>query len=292
MILSLYLVKIIAILSKVWPLIVLGIIFNLLIELFMPKKIILSNFKKKDFLTILRAAVSGFLISGLSFKVIPIVVSLRKEGASAPACASMLAFSPWTGVLGLMILGGYLGFSNLLILLGYSFLISIILGVIFSIIEKYGFIKSRTVIEAKYLKENNYANFGKYLKQKATKKELFLSILNILKNVSVAILFTAFFEIIFSPSFIASNFSTNYSILFALPFATLIEIIGEGFSLFAGEMYLLGANLGFVFAVMMAGVITDINELTMLANIFSKKAATAYLLISLALVLIFSYILI
>jgi uncharacterized membrane protein YraQ (UPF0718 family) len=292
MLISNYLTNIISILMNAWAPILLGIIINILIEIFIPKKILLSNFNKKDFLTIIRASLTGLIISGLSFGVIPLVIALRKKGASVSACAAMLAFTPWTGSLGLIIIGSYVGFYNLLILLGYSFLLSIILGIIFSILEKIKFIKSNIVIEKDYLKENKYLTFDKFIKTKTGKKEIFISIFELLKNVFIAILFTAFFQTVLSKELISNSFSGNYSIFYAIPLATLIEIIGEGFSLFAGELYLMGAKLGVVFSIILVGVITDINELSMLAKIFSKKAASAYLIVSLLLVIIFSYALI
>jgi uncharacterized membrane protein YraQ (UPF0718 family) len=191
-----------------------------------------------------------------------------------------------------MILGSYTGFFNLLILLGYSFLLSLILGISFSILEKFNLLKSRAVIDKDYLKLNGYSGFENYLSRKTSNNDMLISISELLKNVFIALLFTAFFQLIFSPEFIESHFSNIYSILYAIPLATLIEIIGEGFSLFAGELFKVGASLGVVFSIMLAGVITDINELTMLAKIFSKKAATAYLTISLILIIAFSYLLI
>ncbi|MFA5303270.1 MAG: permease [Candidatus Nanoarchaeia archaeon] len=292
MLLSNYLVGIFSVLKNAWAPILLGLIINVLIEIFIPKKLILSGFHKKDFLTIIRASFSGLLISGLSFGVIPLIVSLRKNGASFPACAAMLAFTPWTGALGLMIVGSYVGFWNLMILLGCSFLLSIMVGLIISMLEKFNLLKSRAVIEKEYLSINKYHDFENYLSRKTGLKEISISISELLKNVFIAILFTAFFQLIFSNEFVSTYFSNNYSVLYAIPLATLIEIIGEGFSIFAGELYLLGANLGVVFSIIIAGVITDINELSMLDKIFSKKAATAYLLISLAGVVVFSYLLI
>lgn len=292
MLFSNFLVNILSILNHVWAPILVGLVINIVIELCIPKKIIISNFNKKDFLTLLRASVSGFLISGLSFGVIQLIVSLRKKGASVPACAAMLAFTPWTGALGLMVIGSYVGFYTLLTLLGYSFLLSLILGVIFSILEKFKLLKSRAIIDNDYLKINNYSKFDNYLIKKTSSKEILVSISQPLKNVFIALLFTALFQIIFSKDFISTYFSNNYSILYAIPLATLIEIIGEGFTVFAGELYLLGANLGVIFSIIVSGVITDINELSMLAKIFSKRSATMYLLISLALIITFSYMLI
>jgi uncharacterized membrane protein YraQ (UPF0718 family) len=292
MLLSNYLIIIVSIISNVWAPILVGLVINVVIEMCIPKKIILSNFNKKDFLTIIRASISGFVISGLSFGIIPIIIALRKKGASAPAIAAMLAFTPWTGSLGLMIIGSYIGFFNLLILLGYNFILSLTLGIIFSILEKFKLLKSRAIIENKYLKINNYSKFEKYVKRKTSKKDIFKSISELLKNVFIAILFTAFFKTIISTEFITNNLSNVYSILYVIPLATLIEIIGEGFSIFSGELYLIGASLGVVFSVIMTGVITDINELTMLDKIFSKRSATLYLIISLILVIIFSYMLI
>ncbi|MDD2679146.1 MAG: permease [Candidatus Nanoarchaeia archaeon] len=292
MILSSYLANVFSIILNSWMFIVIGIIANLILEAVIPKKIILSNFGKKDFFTIIRASVSGLLVSGLSFGVVPLVASLRKNGASISACAAMLAFTPWTGAFGLIVIGGYVGMTNLLVLLGCSFLLSIMLGFIFSLLEGLSLLKHKPRINENYLKEINYSKFSKYLSRKSGIKEISASVSDILKNVFIAVLLTAFFQVIFTADFIAFNFSSNYASLYSIPLATLIEIIGEGFTLFAGEIYLSGASLGAVFSIIMAGVITDINELRMLAKIFSKRAATAYLIIGLALTVAFSFLLI
>ncbi|MDD4354187.1 MAG: permease, partial [Candidatus Nanoarchaeia archaeon] len=96
MLLSNYLSNIVSILSHIWAPILVGLTINILMEFFIPKKAIFSNFAKKDFLTLIKASICGFIISSLSFEVIPLIVSLRKNGASIPAIASMLAFTPWT----------------------------------------------------------------------------------------------------------------------------------------------------------------------------------------------------
>jgi hypothetical protein len=221
--------------------------------------------------------------------VIPAIVALKKKGASVPAIAAMIAFTPWSGAAGLLITISYVGLENALMLFGCSFLLSIIVGIMFSILEKIKWlVKTKETISQKYLKENNYKGFEKYVAKRRGIKEIMISSTGIIKNIIIAMLVASFFQL-FAPTEIFAQFSAQHSSLYAIPLATLIEIIGEGFSVFAGELYILGANLGAVFAIISAGVITDLSELSMLAKIFSKRSATLYLLISLSLVIIFSY---
>jgi uncharacterized membrane protein YraQ (UPF0718 family) len=288
MLLDDFFMKMLAILSRVWAPLLAGLAINFLIELALPKKNVLKGFGKKDFFTIVKASVTGFILSSLSFGVIPAIIALKKNGASVPAIAAMLAFTPWSGAVGLLITISYVGFENTLILFGFSFLLSIIVGVMFSILEKIKWlVKTNENISQEYLKENNYKGFEKYVSKRRGIKEILISSTGLIKNVIIAMLVASFFQL-FAPIEIFSQFSAEYSSIYAIPLATLIEIIGEGFSVFAGELYLLGANLGAIFAIISAGVITDINELSMLAKIFSKRSATLYLIISLSLVILFS----
>ncbi len=277
-----------AIFSRIWAPLLAGLMINFLIELALPKKNVFKGFEKKDFFTIIKASVTGFILSSLSFGVIPAIVALKKKGASVPAIAAMIAFTPWSGAAGLLITISYVGLENALMLFGFSFLLSIIVGVMFSILEKIKWlVKTNEAISPKYLKENNYAGFEKYVSKRRGIKEIIFSSTGMIKNVIIAMLVASFFQL-FAPTEIFTQFSAQHSSLYAIPLATLIEIIGEGFSVFAGELYILGANLGAVFAIISAGVITDINELSMLAKIFSKRSATLYLIISLSLVILFS----
>jgi len=288
MLLNDFFMSILAIFSRIWAPLLAGLAINLLIELALPKKNVLKGFGKKDFFTIIKASVTGFILSSLSFGVIPAIVALKKNGASVPAIAAMLAFTPWSGAVGLLITISYVGFENTLILFGFSFLLSIIVGVMFSILEKIKWlVKTNENISQEYLKENNYKGFEKYVSKRRGIKEILISSTGLIKNIIIAMLVASFFQL-FAPIEIFSKFSEDYSSIYAIPLATLIEIIGEGFSVFAGELYLLGANLGAIFAIISAGVITDINELSMLAKIFSKRSATLYLIISLSLVVLFS----
>jgi len=288
MLLNDFFMSILAIFSRIWAPLLAGLAINLLIELALPKKNVLKGFGKKDFFTIIKASVTGFILSSLSFGVIPAIVAVKKNGASVPAIAAMLAFTPWSGAVGLLITISYVGFENTLILFGFSFLLSIIVGVMFSILEKIKWlVKTNENISQEYLKENNYKGFEKYVSKRRGIKEILISSTGLIKNIIIAMLVASFFQL-FAPIEIFSKFSEDYSSIYAIPLATLIEIIGEGFSVFAGELYLLGANLGAIFAIISAGVITDINELSMLAKIFSKRSATLYLIISLSLVVLFS----
>ena len=69
-------------------------------------------------------------------------------------------------------------------------------------------------------------------------------------------------------------------ILTAVPLAAAVELCSEGFSIFAGKLYELGATLGVTFVVMMVGVTTDFTELSVIWGKFGKKSALWYVFIA------------
>jgi uncharacterized membrane protein YraQ (UPF0718 family) len=81
------------------------------------------------------------------------------------------------------------------------------------------------------------------------------------------------------------------SVALAVPLATIMEVVGEGLGVFAGELYSLGASLGAVFTIIMVGVTTDVTELSMINIIFGAKTAKYYILVSTSLIVVGSYLL-
>jgi len=65
-----------------------------------------------------------------------------------------------------------------------------------------------------------------------------------------------------------------------VPVSAVIELCSEGFSVFAGQLYTMGASLGVVFVMLMVGVTTDITEISVVWGKFGRRSAIAYLLVS------------
>jgi uncharacterized membrane protein YraQ (UPF0718 family) len=71
-----------------------------------------------------------------------------------------------------------------------------------------------------------------------------------------------------------------WAILLAVPISAIIECCSEGFSVFAGQLYTMGASLGVVFVMLMVGVTTDITEISVVWGKFGRRSAVAYVLVS------------
>ena len=236
-----------AILSRIWIPLLSGLIINILIGSRCLKKTPLKALKK--IFTAMRASATGFILSALSFRSSANNSCAQKEGSINSNNLGNARIHSWSGAVGLLITISYVGFENALMLFGLSFLLSIIIGVIFSLLEKIKWlVKTKETISPEYLKENNYPEFEKYLSKKSSINEAIYSSAGLIKNIVIAMLVASFFQL-FAPAEFIEKFSAPHSCMYAIPLATLIEIIGEGFSVFAGELYLLGANLGAVFVI-------------------------------------------
>ncbi len=77
-------------------------------------------------------------------------------------------------------------------------------------------------------------------------------------------------------------------VLTAIPIAAVVELCSEGFSIFAGQLYEMGATLPVVFIVVLVGVTTDFTELSVILGKFGKRCAIAYLITATVFAVVFA----
>jgi uncharacterized membrane protein YraQ (UPF0718 family) len=85
--------------------------------------------------------------------------------------------------------------------------------------------------------------------------------------------------------------NSSLAILLAVPVSAVIELCSEGFSILAGQLYVMGASLGVVFVMIMVGVTTDITEISIVWGKFGKRSAVAYLLCATSVAIVIAYFL-
>jgi uncharacterized membrane protein YraQ (UPF0718 family) len=90
---------------------------------------------------------------------------------------------------------------------------------------------------------------------------------------------TAFIPVPWVLRYLGSEAAFN-PVLAAVPLAALVELCSEGFSVFAGQLYEMGATLSVVFVMVLVGVATDFTEVAVIWGKFGKRSAAAYLLTS------------
>lgn len=279
------------IILSVWVYVLLGLLAAILIQLLIPKKKIVKELGDNSLKSIIKASLAGIVLSACSYGAVPIIAGLRKKGATTANCLTMLLASPWFGLSQFVILTGYVGFFNSIILLLTSLILSVIGGLIFKELGKRKLWNEKKRITRALLNSCNCSDVDSYLKRTDIGKELIELTVNTGKNLLITLLITALVKSVLTPVDVISVLgrSNAFSVLTAVPLATLVEAIGEGLGIFAGELYSMGAGLGVVFTIIMVGVTTDVTELMMINSIFGKKTSKYYVLVSTGLIVIASY---
>jgi uncharacterized membrane protein YraQ (UPF0718 family) len=225
-------------------------------------------------------------VSVCSCGAIPLSVTLRQKGAATATALTFLLATPWAGLIQLFILNGFLGPVNTLIVFLSAVITAFICGLILARLEnrqKLDLRLSPHLIIDSELKLT--LEHGRKLHNRL-KKSLYYSwdsFRAMAKYLGIGLGLAAVISA-FVPAEIVARYlgkSAGFDpILTAVPLAAVVELCSEGFSIFAGKLFDLGASLGVTFVVMMVGVTTDFTELSVIWGKFGKKSALWYLAVA------------
>ncbi len=286
-----YMLNLYDIIRDIWAYVLVGIFMSFMVQYAIPKRLLLSSFKKNSFSSIVRASMFGFMVSSFSFGAVPIIAHLRRKGATIANSIAMLIASPWGGFVQIAILTKYVGIANMMLLFSFSIIASILIGLIFVVLEGRGLLDKKKRVSDSVLEECDCKIPDEFWDETKS-DELFNIVIESGKNLLIGVVVAALMLTIFNPPTIFVWFGSDVkSLLYALPFATIFESVEEGLALLAGLFYIMGAELGVVFMFMMVGVITDVKELKMLDLVFGRKTTSYYILIGIAVSSLLSYIL-
>ncbi|MBD3203919.1 hypothetical protein GF327_06475 [Candidatus Woesearchaeota archaeon] len=286
--------------TGIW--LIFGLVIAGAVHEFVSIKTLLDLYGKNDLRSLFFATISGLFLSICSCGVIPLAAMLREKGASTAVTLTFLLATPWGGFVHIFILSGFVGLKNALFLVAVSLAIAFISGIILSLFEKKRWIEQKFDPEhtgKKTCECHDCEIFReKEKKNEPIVKRMFVSVpknmVEIMGDVGkflligflLAGLFKAFVPVEFIESYLGSE-NNILSVLIAVPVSAIIELCSEGFAVFAGQLFEMGAGLGVVLTMIMVGVSTDITELSMIWGKFGKKSTMAYLFISTFLVIIF-----
>ena len=128
--------------KELWLYFLLGLIISALIQEFVSTKKLLKYFGGNDFGSLLRATTAGLLVSVCSCGAIPIAATLRQRGASTASALTFLLAAPWGGLLHVLLISGFIGIKNTVILLIFSLLAAFIAGLILAKFENKNLIET------------------------------------------------------------------------------------------------------------------------------------------------------
>ncbi|MFW9831624.1 MAG: permease [Candidatus Thorarchaeota archaeon] len=293
-----YFTNFLTLLIEIAPWMILGFVVAAFIEEFVSTDRMSRYFGSNDLASLGRATFAGLFMSICSCGAIPLVVSIRRKGASTATALTFLLAAPWAGLAHLFIMMGFVGPVNVIILFILSMIVALGTGVCLSYLENHGKIEASLTEKEIIEVESCYAPHY----QEPLPKRLFFCIpqrmWDLFKDVGkylffgllIAALLAAFIPI----SVVQLVFGWTgplgiVSILIALPIAAVLELCAEGLTILAGQLYLMGASLGVIFTITLVGVSTDFTELSMIWGKFGKKSAIAYLGISTIFVVLLAF---
>ena len=304
--LTIYLSSLLELFKELWLYFLTGLLISALIQEFISTKKLLQYFGGNDFASLARATISGLFISVCSCGAIPIAATLRQRGASTASALTFLLAAPWGGLLHVLLISGFIGIKNTIILVVFSLLTAFIIGLILAKFENKKIIE--TGIPKKHKKGEKVLCVEcmdveemrlKHENEKLNKRIIYCAPKNmwhIFKDVGkyivIGLLIAAALKA-FVPSDLVSKYLGDETrflpVLIAVPISAVIEIASEGFAVLAGQLYQLGASLGVVFIITMVGVTTDFTELSMIWGKFGKRCAIAYLLTATTIAVLFAW---
>ncbi len=271
---------------------------------FVPKKTVVRHFGDNTFKGLIKASIAGLIASTCSCGAIPMAVSLRQKGASTAVALTFLLATPWSGIPQFLVLSRFLGVVNTIVITGSALSASLITGMVLSRLER------RKLIEGPHVSAvlccgcscvsgDNCNCDEKHGKPSGNRLWRVLvgawdSFLDIGKFMVIGLVLSAAL-LAFVPHDIVGKVlgsgNSSLAILLAVPVSAVIELCSEGFSILAGQLYVMGASLGVVFVMIMVGVTTDMTEISIVWGKFGKRSAVAYLLCATSVAIVIAYFL-
>ena len=256
-------------LHKMWLGLIMGVLFVGILA-GVPKSLLYSLLGKGGTLGgIFRATAGGVLLDLCSHGVLLVGMQLYRKGASLGQVMAFLIASPWNSLSMTVILWSLVGLKWTLAVLGLSFVVAMISGVIFDRLVKGG------VLAPNPNSENLSSNGAKQEVQDWLRgirwspvslvKTLILGLseaLMLLRWIFLGVVLTALIRTFVSVDIFQQYFGPTLIGLGAtLLAATVIEVCSEGSIPIASDFILRASAPGNTFAFLMTGVATDYTEI-------------------------------
>jgi uncharacterized membrane protein YraQ (UPF0718 family) len=260
--------------------ILLGLLFAGVLKEFLSDDFITKHLGESDFLSVIKATVLGIPMPVCSCSVIPLAKSLQKEGASRGAVQSFLISSPITGVDSIFATYSFFGWFFTLYRVATSVFIAIFTGVVqnFFDLKRQNFTKKM---------DQSCCSSGccatKNDKKGFSLKRVFDYAFNTLfkdmaKSLFIGLLIGALISL-FLPKELLSNFQDNLFLLYLLVLVISMPMyVCATSSLPIGASLLMsGLPVGAVFVFLSAGPATNSVTMSVVKDMFGKKALFIYM---------------
>ena len=289
-------------LKVVWWAVGLGLFLGGLIEQYIPKEYIsylLAGSSKK---TIFRATLLGFFLSACSHGILALTVALYKKGASVASVISFLLASPWANLSVSFLLLGLFGMKGIVLILS-AMGIALVTGFVFQELSRRRWVEQNPntvqVMENFSIRKDLEERFASRRWTASVWKKDFRGILRGIVSLSEMVLPWVLLGIVLAgavSAFIPKNIFHRFfgpsllGLFITLVSATVIETCSEGSSPLAFELYRSTGAFGNSFVFLMAGVITDYTEVSLLWANIGKRTALWMMAVTIPQVLLLGFL--
>ena len=272
------------------PWLLIGFFFAGLIYVFLPRERVTQHLGKANIMSVFKAALIGIPLPLCSCGVIPVVTSLRKQGASKGACLAFLTATPTSGVDSILATYSLLGLLFAIYRVIASFVTGLFSGFMANIFEKGSTVENVEMTEVCNICDNDAPHthtfgdkikimfsygFGELIED--TGKWIIIGIL-------IGGLIIYFIPEGFIQNYLGSGF---LPMLVMLVVGIPLYVCATGSIPIAAALMLKGLSPGGALVFLIAGPATNAVTITVISKYMGKKMTVLYLLsISMASILL------
>jgi len=271
-----------------------GLLVGGVLDAYIPSSWIMSFLSGKRKRHLFYSVGLGFLMSSCSHGLAAIAMQLYKKGAAKSSVISFLLASPWANLSITILLFGFFKMGALIIIIS-AILIALLTGLIFQIIEKTG-----RLGVSPWKNESTPVSFFDWRHEIAGRKAVehprrILKGAGSLAEMVLPWMALGIFLAAVSVAAIPQDWFKNYlgpdirGLFMTLGLATVIEVCSEGMSFLAFQLYQQTGAMGNAFVFLMAGVVTDLTEISLVWKNMGWRSALLMVVVTLPQVMLIGY---
>lgn len=267
-----------------WPLLA-GLIVGGAVDAWIPSSWIMAILSGKRKRNLIYSVGFGFLMSSCSHGLLAIAMQLYKKGASRASVISFLLASPWANLAMTFLLIGFFKFWGIVIIVG-AIVIAFITGFVFQKIDQRGVLgpaleiaEQEMISVSSWWRDLRAKSFFAHIRGIA-RGTLNLSEM-VLPWIALGVFLAAVSATVVPQEWFKSYLGPDLRGLFAtLGLASVIEVCSEGMSFLAFELYKQTGAMGNAALFLMAGVATDLTEISLIWKNLGWKSAALMMVIA------------
>ncbi len=261
-----------------------GLLFAGFLKVILPEDFISGHLGKDDFFSVVKATVFGTPMPVCSCSVVPLAKSLQKEGASRGAVQSFLISAPITGVDSIFATYSFFGWFFTLYRVVTSIFIAIFTGLLQNIVTKKE--KTGTLWSTKKSKNAQSCNgsccSGDKVKKNKAARAFGYAFDTLFKDMAKSLLIGLIIGALFStflPKESIRDFAQNgiLSYILVLVVSVPLYVCATSSLPIGASLLLSGLPVGAVFVFLSAGPATNSVTMSVVKDMFGKKAFLIYI---------------